>query len=260
MTPSLQIERLDHHGVVAGMIEELKLVEIIDARLGQDEQEKVSAGEAVKAMILNGLGFSNRPLMLTPQFYENLPLEKLFRAGVKAQDFNRHKLGRTLDQAYEYGCDLLFSELALRACAQEGVEVRYNSLDTTSFSLTGEYQGRDDEQAIQITYGHSKDHRPDLKQAVQALLVSQDGGVPLWTKSHDGNTSDSEIFRERASALVQEFGQSEGPRYLIADSKLYTKQGAEVLSGLGFITRISGTFSLESSTIEAALEQPLPMG
>ena len=62
---------------------------------------------------------------------------QLFRSGVKAQDFNRHKLGRSLDQVYEYGCDLLFSELALRACAQEGVEMRYNSLDTTSFFAHG---------------------------------------------------------------------------------------------------------------------------
>lgn len=193
--------------------------------------------------------------MLTPQFYENLPLEKLFRAGVEAGDFNRHKLGRTLDQVYEYGCDVLFSELALSACVEEGVEMRYNSLDSTSFSLTGEYQCRDDEHAIQITYGHSKDHRPDLKQAVQALLVSQDGGVPLWTKSHDGNTSDTELFRERAAALVKEFDQSEGPRYLIADSKLSTKSGAEVLAKLNFITRIPGTLALESNTIDAALEQ-----
>ena len=147
----IEIERLDHHGVVSGMIEELGLVEQIDARLGFTEQETVSAGEAIKAMILNGLGFSNRPLMLTPQFYENLPLEKLFRAGVKAEDFNRHKLGRTLDQAYDCDCDVLFSELALRACQQEGIDLRFNSLDSTSFSLTGEYECRDDEQAIEIT-------------------------------------------------------------------------------------------------------------
>ena len=78
---SLQIERLDHHGVVAGIIEELKLVDAIDGRLGKDGQERGQCREAVKAMILNGLGFSNRPLMLTPQFYENLPLETAISIG-----------------------------------------------------------------------------------------------------------------------------------------------------------------------------------
>ena len=251
----IRVERLDHHGLVAGIIDELNIIEHIDARIEADAQETVTAGEAVKAMIINGLGFSNRPLMLTPQFFENLPLELLFRPGVEAEHFNRHKLGRTLDEVYQYGCDALFSEMALSACAQEGVDVRHNSLDSTSFSLTGAYDVADDEQAMQITYGHSKDHRPDLKQAVEELLVSQDGGIPLFMKIHDGNASDSRIFRERAQALIEEFKNSSGPRYLIADCKLYSKKGAEWLAQLPFITRIPGTLNLEQRVIQEALEK-----
>jgi hypothetical protein len=220
----IRVERLDHHGLVAGIIDELNIVEHIDARIEADVQETVTAGEAVKAMIINGLGFSNRPLMLTPQFFENLPMELLFRSGVEAEHFNRHKLGRTLDEVYQYGCDALFSEIALSACAQEGVDVRHNSLDSTSFSLTGQYDVANDEQAIRITYGHSKDYRPDLKQAVEELLVSQDGGIPLFMKIHDGNASDSRIFRERAQALIEEFKNSSGPRYLIAASQTLLKE------------------------------------
>ena len=253
---SVKIERLDHHGLVAGIIDELKLVEIIDRRLPSDDQETISAGEAVKAMVINGLGFCNRPLMLTPQFYQNLPMELLFRPGVKAEHFNRHKLGRTLDEIHAYGCDLLFSELALSACNQEGVDRRNNSLDSTSFSLSGRYEGGAEEQAIEITYGYSKDHRPDLKQAVQEMLVSQDGGVPLFMKSHDGNASDSVLFRQRAEALLEEFKSSDAPRYLIADSKLYSKKGAEFLSQLAFITRIPSSLKREQQATRAALAKP----
>ena len=102
----------------------------------------------------------------------------------------------------------------------------------------------------------SKDHRPDLKQAVQELLVSQDGGIPLWSQSHSGNASDNEIFRQRASALVEEFRQSAAPRYLLADSKLYSKNGAKVLLHLLFVTRIPGTLKLGSSCIAQALSAP----
>jgi hypothetical protein len=42
---------------------------MIDARLLRHDQEEISAGEAVAGMILNGLGFANRPLSLTPQFF-----------------------------------------------------------------------------------------------------------------------------------------------------------------------------------------------
>ena len=95
---------------------------MIDARLVPDEQEEITPGEAVAGMILNGLGFANRPLSLTPQFFANKPLDLLFREGVRAEMFNRFKLGRTLDEVHAYGCDLLFSELALAVCAQEGID------------------------------------------------------------------------------------------------------------------------------------------
>src|SRR4029450_10276881 len=202
---SVCVERLDHLGVVASVIKELGIVEKVDARLGLHDQEEITAGEAIAGMILNGLGVSNRPLSLTPQFFANKPLDLLFREGLRAEMFNRFKLGRTLDEVHAYGCDLLLSELALAVCAQEGMDERLNQLDTTSFSLPGVYAPDSDEHAIAITHGYSKDHRPDLKQAVVELLVSQDGGGRLLSKSWDGNASDTQIFQERAHALMATF-------------------------------------------------------
>ena len=66
---SVSVERLDHLGVVASVIKELGLIEMIDARLGLHDQEEITAGEAVAGMILNGLGFSDRPLTLTPTVF-----------------------------------------------------------------------------------------------------------------------------------------------------------------------------------------------
>jgi len=250
---SVSVERLDHLGVVASVIKDLGLIEMIDARLLVHDQEEITAGEAVAGMILNGLGFSDRPLTLTPQFFANKPLDLLFHEGVRAEMFNRFKLGRTLDEAYGYGCDLLLSELALSVCLQEGIDTRFNHLDTTSFSLTGDYVPDSDEHAIAITHGYSKDHRPDLKQAVLELMVSQDGGVPLMSKSWDGNASDTQIFQERAQALLATFKSSPSPRYLVADAKLYTEENAPNLAKLGFITRIPGTLKLVSQVITQAL-------
>ncbi len=251
---SISVERLDHLGVVASVIKDVGIIEMIDARLGLHDQEEITAGEAVAGMILNGLGFSNRPLSLTPQFFANKPLDLLFRPGVCADLFNRFKLGRSLDEVHTYGCDLLFSELALVVCAHEGVEQRFNHLDTTSFSLTGDYIPDSDEHAIAITHGYSKDHRPDLKQAVLELMVSQDGGVPLLSKSWDGNTSDTQVFQERAQALMETLKHSPSPRYLVADSKLYHEDNAAHLQSLGFITRIPNTLKVVSQVIGQALE------
>jgi len=65
------IERLDHLGIVAGVIKDLNLVQLVDERLGSFEGETLTAGETVAGMILNGLGFSNKPLSLTPLFFKN---------------------------------------------------------------------------------------------------------------------------------------------------------------------------------------------
>ena len=162
----VSVERLDHFGIVSSVIKDLGIIEMIDARVLPHDQEGITAGEAMAGMILNGLGFSNRPISLTPQFFANKPLDLLVRPGVRAEMFNRFKLGRSLDDVYLYGCDLLFSEVSLAVCAQEGVAARFNHLDTTSFSLTGDYIPDSDEHAIALTHGYSKDHRPDLKQAV----------------------------------------------------------------------------------------------
>ena len=250
---ALRVERLDHLGVIASVIKDLGLINMINARLVPDAQEGITPGEAIAGMILNGLGFANRPLSLTPQFFAHKPLDLLFREGICAEMFNRFKLGRTLDEAHAYGCDLLFQELALTVCAQEGIDLRFNHLDTTSFSLSGAYVPESDEQAITITHGYSRDHRPDLKQAVLELMVSQDGGVPFVSKSWDGNASDIAVFQERAQALRAAFQNAPSPRYLIADSKLYHEGQVANLQHLGFITRIPNTLGAVSQVIAQAL-------
>lgn len=254
--PDYDIKRLDHLGIVAGVIKDLKIVEMIDERLGTYEDETLSAGETVAGMIINGLGFSNKPLSLMPLFFENCPLEQLFREGVKAEDFNRFKLGRVLDRCHSYGTELLFSEISLKVCQQEQVDTCFNSKDTTSFTLSGDYLGKTNDDTVQVTLGHSKDHRPDLKQVMLEMMVTQDGGIPLIGKALSGNASDNTVFKERSEKLVEQFKAAEIPRYLIADSKLYTEANAANLKELAFITRIPNTIKQVGETIDKALATP----
>ncbi len=226
---------------------------MIDARLVPDAQEEITPGEAMAGMLLNGWGCTNRPLSLTPQFFANKPLDRLLREGVHAEMFNRVKLGRTLDEADDDGCELLLSALALGVCGQEGIARRFNHLDTTSFALRGASVPDSDEQAMTITQGSAKDHRPDVKQAVLALMVSQEGGGPFVSKSWDGNASDTQSFQERAEAVLATFQHAPPPRYGVADAKLSHEDKATHLNTLGFLTRIPGTLQLVSHVISPAL-------
>jgi len=253
-----EIKRIDHLGIVAGVIKDLGIIEFIDARIPDHPKEEITTGEAVAGMIINGLGFSNRPLSLTPQFFQSKAMERLFRKGIDANYFNRFKLGRALDDCYQYGCSNLFAEISMAVCKKEKIDCRFNSEDTTSFSLTGEYEPDCDECAIEITQGYSKDHRPDLKQAIVEMMVSQDGGVPTIYKAHNGNASDSVIFRERSQALIESFKNSDSPKYLIADSKLYAQETVNsTLQDIPFITRVPASVKLEQESIAEMLTIPL---
>ncbi len=189
-------KQLDHLGIVAGVIKELDLINFIDTRLGVDAREEITTGEAVAGMILNGLGFCSQPLSLTPNFLETKALDQLFGRKMDHENFNRFKLGRVLDGCYKYGCSNLFAETSAMVCQKQNVDLRFNSLDTTTISLTGEYDQCSDEHAIKITEGYSKDHRPDLKQATLEMMVSQDGGVSTVFMPYDGNESDTKSFKK----------------------------------------------------------------
>jgi transposase len=246
------VERLDHVGIIAGVIQDLGIIEMIDARIMPDDQEDITTGEAVAGMILNGLGCSERPLSLTPQFFANKPVTLLFRDGVSAEHCNRFQLGRSLDKVFTYGGDTLFSEVALAVCQLEGIALKFNCLDTTSFSRTGAYGPETDTQAIAITHGYAKDHRPALKQAVLELMGSQDGGVPFMSQSWDGNASDTVVFQERCEALIAQCEASAPPRYLLADAKLYTEANAANLARLPLIPRIPETLKATQQLIAQA--------
>jgi transposase len=227
---------------------------MLDSRLVPDEQEVMTPGEAVAGMMLNGLGFTQRPLSWTPQFFAHQPLDLLLHDGVEAARFNRFQLGRTLDEVQAYGGDLLCSALALALGPRESMEQRVNHLDTPRFSRRGDSVPESEAQAMTIPQGDAKDHRPDVKQAVVALLVSQDGGVPFGSKSWDGHASETKIFQERAEALLATLQASPGPRSLVADAKLSPEDKAANLSKLGFITRIPGTLKLVTQVITQALQ------
>jgi hypothetical protein len=78
---SVSVERLDHGGVVASVIKDWGLSELIDARLLVHDQEEITAGEAVAGMLLNGLGCAARPLTFTPPFCANQPRDRVWHEG-----------------------------------------------------------------------------------------------------------------------------------------------------------------------------------
>ncbi len=191
---------MDHHGLVAAVCKDLGVSEKIDRRMGEiDERRVVSTGKAVVAMILNGLGFTNRRLYLTHQFFETKPVEILLDEAISASDITDYTLGHALDEIAAYGSSQLFGEIAFEIALENDLLGAVNHLDTTSLSVHGEYDsglGNEEAGVIEIRHGHSKDHRPDLKQVVLSLVVNGPSAMPLFMEALDGNSSDRASFHE----------------------------------------------------------------
>jgi hypothetical protein len=133
------------------------------------------------------------------------------------------------------------------------MEPRGHHLDTTSCALRGDDVPERAEQAMRLTPGDSKDHRPDLKPAVVAWIVSPDGGVPLVRTSWDGQASETQMFQERAPALIKAWARSPTPRQLVAEAKRDPEDPAAPRATLGVITRMPGTLTLVSQVSSQAL-------
>lgn len=247
------VEHLNHLGIVAEVCREIGVAEWLDAQ-DPTSRQRVSVGTATVAMVLNGLGFSNRQLYLVSQFFEDKPVEHLLRRGLSTAELNDDCLGRTLDWLYAHDVTTLFAGLALRARQAFGVSLRRLHADTTSFAVSGDYQppeGDLDVQTIAVTYGYSRDHREDLKQWMLALVTSGEG-IPQFLQPLDGHASDKVALPQVILELTRQLRASgETAGVYVADGGLYSEANMRALNEaeVAWVSRVPETSSLAQAVV-----------
>ena len=267
----IDVQDIDHLGLIAGIVDEIGIVEIIDRLLGTHPLEEVSAGHVVKALILNCLGFLTAPLYLFSQFFVGKATEHLIGPGVKPEHLNDSRIGRVLDQLHKKGLTSVFVEISLAAVKRFGVSIKQAHLDGSSMCVQREYlndqtetnsaemspeeQGsghQDSDKAeteenaepvpIEITHGYSRDYRPDLKQFTLALITSGDGDVPLYLRVGNGNDADQAVFTEVIAEFQQQW-KAAPPEVYVADAALYSQENLEALGKTPWISRVPATIA-----------------
>jgi transposase len=259
LTAQIQVKDLNHYGIIAGIIDEVGLVEKINELVGTHHRQKVTPGLAVKAMIINGLGMFSAPLYLFEKFFEGKATEHLLGEGILPEHLNDDCLGRVLDKLSEKGLTEIFIKIALAAAKKMGVEIDTLHLDSSSFHVDGKY-GQDNEteeigtEGVTITHGYSRDHRPDLKQFIVDLMCTGDGDVPLYLRIVDGNESDRAIFAQ----LIREFNQEwDIDALFVADAALYSRENLEQMKSLRWLSRVPATIkqTQELLTLDSCIFQ-----
>ena len=158
---------------------------------------------------------------------------------------NDDRVGRALDRLFNADRASMMTTVVVRAIQAFGIQLDQFHNDSTSITFSGAYpqatgrriRGR---QAVAITHGHNKDHRPDLKQLLWILTVSADGSVPVHYRLCDGNTNDDPTHIQTWEALCKLTGRTDF--LYVADCKLCNRANLDHISrGKGrFITVLPG--------------------
>lgn len=219
---------LDHLGLVSTVMHKIKLIDKIDRYLPVSKAHgaKVTRGECVASMILNGLGFIDDRLYMFPKFLENKPVDKLLGTHLKSEYFSDDTLGRCLDAIHAYGTTKLFADLAFDIGLEQNLLGKTVHIDTTTLTVYGDYeQELINEGTPKPAYGYSKNNRPDLKQMVLNLAIAGKNSFPVWFQAHSGNASDSKILHEAVQRMQTFCKQLKNAPHLlyVADSAMYER-------------------------------------
>lgn len=250
----LSIKRLDHLGLVSGMCRELGIAEMVDAIIPKSNEHKVSHGQALVAMLLNGLGFHSRTLHMFPGFFSDKPTERLIGAGVLPEHLNDDVMGRCLDALFEADVSALYQIIAEKVVERLKLNSTAVHLDITSFHVDGAYDYGDDDQTkrIQLVKGYSRDHRPELNQAVLELICENQAGIPVYMQALSGNTNDQKAFAEVTRRHIQCLKAAQQSRYFVGDAALYTAESITALNEQKqlFVSRVPMTLKKAKSLVK----------
>ena len=192
LIPKVKILSAGAAPLVAAFCREIKLRDIIDEMVTWDPKQcRLSPGTLLEALVINIL-VARKPLYRVEEFYSEMNLNVIFGEDEKitADAFNDDALGRALTKLAKAHPNRVYLALALSAIKVHQVKTRTVHADTTSISVAGEYNQTDEENdLLDITYGYSKDHRPDLKQFLYGLITTSEG-IPIFGELRDGSMSD----------------------------------------------------------------------
>ena len=248
----LTISEVGHLPIIKAFAKKIKLVETLDTMV--DSQMELSPGVTIMAMVLDTVS-GRTPLYRLEEFFQEKDVELILGQNLSPSLFCDYNVGRTLDKIYDSGTQKIFSQLAANAIGVFDIDPHRLHFDTTSISVFGDYDYADP--SLNITYGHSKDKRPDLKQFIISMLCV-DRNIPIISTTEDGNASDKTLNNELLGGISKHMarhGLQPGAFVYVADSAFVTPDNLQKAhdNNVKFITRLPATYKECSRAITDAV-------
>jgi len=205
-----------------------------------DRRLKLAPAVGLSVLLRNVL-VSREPLYGLSEWARRFDEELLGLEPGSADILNDDRVGRCLDYLFLSDRAALMTAIVVHAVRIFDLDLRQLHNDSTTVTFTGQYlratglphRGRP---THRITFGHNKDHRPDLKQLLYVLSTTPDGAVPIWCSIDHGNITDDQTHIGTWDTLRRLVGRTDF--LYVADSKLCTKDNMAHIAGQGgrFVT------------------------
>lgn len=238
---TLRSETLGALPVINHFLERMGLDDIIERHLPANDARLRLDPAMVIGVVVRNLAIDHRPIYALGEWAAPFDPGLLGLAADDAAALNDDRVGRMLDRLFDADRASLITEIVL--CAVREFDVALDQLhnDSTTVTFTGSYhtatgQTRAGKATPKITYGHNKDHRPDLKQLLCVLTVSADGAVPIAFRVEDGNTTDDGTHIPTWDELRALVGRADF--LYVADAKLANRAAMDHIATRGgrFVT------------------------
>ena len=202
----------------------LRLDEALGGRLPREDRRHRVSNTAALLLLARNLLVARAPLYGVGEWAARYEPALLGLTESQLAALNDDRVGRALDQLFDADIPTLVLDVATHAVRAFAVELDELHNDSTTITFHGDYESAAEERTLRgqlrtaITWGHNKDHRPDLKQLLYILTVTRDGAVPVHFRVESGNTCDDRTHRETWDFLRKLTG---GADFLyVADCKL----------------------------------------
>lgn len=233
--------------LVNQVLERMKLEDFLEQHLPPDRSHQVVPTARCLLLLLRNILLSRLPIYGLGEWAERFAPELLGLSPTDLEHLNDDRVGRALDRLFQADLPELVLGVVRHVIQEFDVSLEELHNDSTTVSFYGAYENaaaeerRGQRTRLAVTFGHSKARRPDLKQLLFILTVTDDGGVPLYFTSASGNVTDDTTHRTTWDLLRQLIGN---PDFLyVADCKLATRENLQYLHNQGgrFITILPRT-------------------
>jgi transposase len=205
--------------LIRSILRRLRLREILLEYIPSSDRQSFPRADLLILLAVN-LTLAKDPLYELADWIDTLDLRALGYGPRPAERLSDDRFARALDQLYETDRTSLLTRLVVSAIQAFNIRSERIHNDSTSVKACGKIPGKT-RTGLELRRGHSKDHRPDLKQLVYSLSVSDDGAVPIHHHVYSGNRNDETTHIETWDALCRIHGT---PNFLyVADCKLCTQ-------------------------------------